>query len=150
MLLPYWDKILTEGATVLLIAPVWSAQEWYPILLELLVDVLPSISRPPERPFQQTTPSFGTSPPTCRLKGIRQKQLAQGISGRAADLTSAGWSREINMAYQSTWKRWTGWCNQQKVDPFSCNIKTFVNFLADLFEQGLQYRSINTIRSVSW
>ena len=33
------------------------------------------------------------------------------------------------------------------IDPISCNVKYFLDFLTDLFEQGMQHRSINTIRS---
>ena len=34
-----------------------------------------------------------------------------------------------------------------KLDPVSCGIQTFLDFLADLYGQGLQYRTINAIRS---
>ena len=32
-------KVWTEGATLLIVAPVWPMQSWYPVLLELLVDL---------------------------------------------------------------------------------------------------------------
>jgi len=40
-----------------------------------------------------------------------------------------------------------GWCQGRKVDPVSCGVQPFLDFLTSLFEEGLQYRSINTIRS---
>ena len=44
--------------------------------------------------------------------------------------------------------RWCGWCAERKIDPLSCGVQPFLNFLADLFEQGLQHRTINLICSV--
>jgi len=41
----------------------------------------------------------------------------------------------------------SSWCATRKVNPFSCGVEFFLDFLAELYEQGLQHRSINTIRS---
>ena len=51
------------------------------------------------------------------------------------------------MAYQSAWDKWSSWCQRQQIDPVSCEIHFFVNFLAKLYKQGLQQCSINTIKS---
>ena len=32
-------KVVLEGATMILIAPKWSRREWYPTLLDLLIDI---------------------------------------------------------------------------------------------------------------
>ena len=40
---------------------------------------------------------------------------------------------------------WCGWCAERKIDPLSCGVQSS-DFLADLFEQGLQHRTINLIR----
>lgn len=50
-----------------------------------------------------------------------------------------------NNAYQSAWSRWECWCLSWSINPFSASIAKFINFLGNLFEQGLQHRSINTI-----
>ena len=47
----------------------------------------------------------------------------------------------------SAWNKWTGWCSSRQINPFSTDIQYFLDFLAELFEAGLQYRSINTVRS---
>ena len=39
------------------------------------------------------------------------------------------------------------WCNEQDSDPISCPIGEVIKFLTHLYEQGYQYRSINTYRS---
>ena len=40
-----------------------------------------------------------------------------------------------------------GWCNQRHSDPISGPISQVVNFLAHLFKEGYQYRSLNAYHS---
>ena len=47
-----------------------------------------------------------------------------------------------NSNYCSSWNKWASWCDKQKVDPFRCILKRVLDFLAELFEQGCQYRSM--------
>ena len=79
-----------------------------------------------------------------RLESLRQHQATGGISGKASRLLLSGWSKGTNATYQSGWSKWAGWCDSREIDSISCNVK---DFLTDLFEQGMQHRSINTIRS---
>ena len=51
------------------------------------------------------------------------------------------------MAYESGWKRWLCWCTSREVDPLSSGVHPFLDFIGDLFAEGLQYRTINSIRS---
>ena len=34
-----------------------------------------------------------------------------------------------------------------KIDPFLCHVREFLDFLADLYEEGLEHRTVNSIRS---
>ena len=38
-------------------------------------------------------------------------------------------------------------CMERESDPVSCRISDIVNFLAELFHKGYQYRSLNAYRS---
>ena len=49
--------------------------------------------------------------------------------------------------YGSAWAKWSSWCVQWQEDPISCNLSRFLEFLAELFDAGLQYRTINVYRS---
>lgn len=89
----------------------------------------------------------GGSASISRMDTVRQGYTTEGISAEAAQLLSSGWSKGTNTAYQSAWKKWVSWCIPRKVDPLSCSVHPFLDFLAGLFVEGLQYRSINTIRS---
>ena len=65
----------------------------------------------------------------------------------ASQLLEVGWSKGTNTTYQSAWKRWHGWCSRQEINPISCTVQPFLEFLTSLFKEGLHYRIINTIRS---
>ncbi len=76
---------------------------------------------------------------------------AEASSNRSPEEISHLWhiagSEGTNTAYQSAWTRWSSGCSQRNLNPFSCGVNPFVTFLASLYEQGLQHRTVNTIRS---
>ena len=115
-------KVRTERCTVLLIAPCWRTQTWYPVLLELLVDY-PIFLPEPERPSQPATSAEGSS--ACCLESIRQQHTSVGVLKQAAELLAAGWSKGTNTAYQSGWRRWHSWCHSREIDPIHCGIQPF-------------------------
>ena len=49
--------------------------------------------------------------------------------------------------YGYAWKKWTEWCRLRKIDPFSSSIAAVLNFLAELFNKGLESRTIGNYRS---
>ena len=99
-------------------------------------------------PLQQSTPTSGEKPaPASHLEAIRERHIAEGVSRKASKLIQAGWSKGTNKAYQSGWSRWASWCVRRKIDPISADISHFLEFLAGLYDEGLQHRSINAIRS---
>jgi len=100
------------------------------------------------RPIRPVSPSNDNRAVTVsRLEAIRHRQQAEGISSEASQLLAAGWSRGTNSTYESAWRRWDSWCSERHIDPISCAIQPFLEFLTGLFKEGLQYRTINTIRS---
>ena len=98
-----------------------------------------------EGPSQPTTSSEIAS--SCRLESIRKQHASVGVSEQAAELLSAGWSKGTNTAYQSGWRRWYSWCYSRNIDPIHGGIQPFLDFLSEVFKEGLEYRSINVIRS---
>ena len=102
-------------------------------------------------PVQPSRPDSPTSRPrvstASRMQSIRVQYEAAGVSGQATELLLAGWSKGTNTAYQSGWSRWTSWCSKREIDPLSCGVQPFLDFLSDLFREGLKYRTINLIRS---
>ena len=94
------------------------------------------------------TPSthFECFPGIGGLAGFR-KRLVSGVSKRAAQLISNARSEGTKSSYESAWKIFNSWCGQRKVNPFHSPIQAVLDFLADLFDQGLAYRTIGCYRS---
>ena len=104
--------------------------------------------RSPERPLQQESPPPGEeATTTSRLESVRKSCSLSGISDRASVVIAAGWRKETNTAYQSGWTKWSGWCSARNLNPLSCSVHFFLDFLTELFDSGLQHRTINVIRS---
>ena len=112
----------------------------------------PSTSASPQessaRPFQQGTPpaTQGATATSC-LESVRHACSLSGISERATNIISAGWRRGTNSAYQSGWIKWTGWCSTRGLNSLSCSVQHFLDFLTELFDSGLQHRTINVVGS---
>ena len=84
---------------------------------------------------------------TSGLENFRNSLQMEGISNRAATLISQA-RREGSLAnYESSFQKWTSWCHRDKVDPFQAPLNKILDFLADLFDKGYQYRTINSHRS---
>ena len=80
-----------------------------------------SPSTPLSESLRPTTPTSHT-PVSC-LESLRRKGQAEGPLVDATTLISSGWSSGTNVAYQSAWSQWCGWCSPRKVDPFSADIQ---------------------------
>ena len=57
------------------------------------------------------------------------------------------WRTSTRVQYRSYIKKWTEYCWKWKIDPVSSPIASGVNFLAELYNQGLRYSTLNRARS---
>ena len=49
---------------------------------------------------------------------------------------------------ESAWNKWTSWHVRETVDPFCVPLSTIVNYLSTLFDEDLQYQTVNSQRAV--
>ena len=77
-----------------------------------------------------------------------------GSSGGAAqasevakELVQASWRGSTEEQYGSCWKRWINYCGREGISEYSPSLAEVMNYLASLFSEGLQYRTVNTHRS---
>ena len=89
--------------------------------------------------------SSGTT--SGRVAYLRQHYASKKLSGEAADLLLSSWRQKSSQSYDSLCKKWIGWCTERQANPVSGPIEDVVNFLAHLFHEGYQYRSLNAYRS---
>ena len=149
LLLPTFAKIQREKAKVVLVAPIWKTQPWYPQLLcgyPLLI------------PLQQDAVISPTQEEFIMPEGV-PRLAAWPLSGIKAD--QEGFLKELHVYwsphggarpnqhnnYDSLFKRWNNWCQERGRDPIRGPVADILNFLAELFEQGFQYRLLNAYRS---
>ena len=138
-------KTQIEGATIVLIAPVWRLQPWFPVLLSIIIDY-PNTSTAhsrPSDPFSELRlSSEGQSPTSGRLEGIRRHLASRKISIAATKLILASWRDKTNTNYNLAWRKWEKWCREQGIPPFAADVSAVLSFLTHEFEKGKQYRSV--------
>ena len=79
------------------------------------------------------------------MDGLRARLQKEGVS-RLHFIIKLRRSRS-NSSYGSARGKWASWCAQKKINPFCSNINQILEFLSQLFQNGLQYRTINNYRS---
>ena len=101
------------------------------------------------------TESSGRAAPTCsggtsstsRMACIRESYGAKGLSDRVVSIMQMSWRTSTESAYSSVWRRWSSWCAQRQADPVSAPLNVILDYLTELYQEGKQYRTINTARS---
>ena len=79
----------------------------------------------------------------CVGKSLKER----GISERVSKILLSSWRSSTEIHYQSAWKSFDNWYFESE-DPISCPINIVSEFLTDLFDKGLQYRTINVLTIV--
>ena len=82
------------------------------------------------------------------MEGLREQFQAEAIPVGAISLILASWRDKTNSTYNSAWRKWEHWCASHDTDPFSANIANILQFLAEEFKAGREYRSLTCYRSV--
>ena len=136
---------MIQKAQVILVAPIWKGQPWYPVLLNMLWEFPQSI--PPHPNLIQSPGSPKVNPPASRMAYLWEKLSGSSLSEEASRLFLASWRAKSNQSYDSHFRKWISWCSERGSNPISGPIAEVANFLADLYEQGYQSRSLNTFRS---
>ena len=96
----------------------------------------------------RTTPPCPTGTPTVsRVARVRESLGSKGLSDRVVSIMQKSWRGATESAYSSVWRRWSSWCTEREADPVSAPINLVLEFLTDLYDEGKQYRTINTARS---
>ena len=98
-------------------------------------------------PTNSPTGNARRSPPASRVEYLRERYKEQQLLEKATELMLASWREKSLKAYDSQFQKWISWCGTRSADPISGSVGEVVNFLADLFSQGYQYRSLNAYRS---
>lgn len=77
------------------------------------------------------------------LEDIRGSGGFADLLGSASDLLRESWAPGTRKSYKGAWSVWSRWCLERDLDPLEADERKVSNFLANLFEKGLSYRTIN-------
>ena len=119
---------------MVLVAPVWKTQPWYPLLLQMLVAILHLLVHNQVRIASRSTGSCPSDRRVVYPQGQRYRD--QKLSEEATSLMLKSWRTKTNRYYNSLFGKWHSWCSSRGSDPFSGPIKEVVNFLAHLYKEG--------------
>ena len=81
------------------------------------------------------------------MEDFRQSLQMEGISSNVAKLISHLRRKSSTTNYESTWGQWTSWGNERQVNPLRAPVNYIIIFLSEKFDKGLQYRTLNCLRS---
>ena len=93
---------------------------------------------------QRSTVSLSSA---SRMEYLRERYRDKELSEEATSLMLKSWRTKTNRSYDSLFGKWHSWCRSRDSDSFSGPISEVVNFLAYLYGEGYQYRSLNSYRS---
>ena len=84
---------------------------------------------------------------TSGVDHIREKLLKKGVSETASQLITSTRRKSSESNYNSSWRMWDSWCDKQQFDAFRCDVIKILDYLAFLFEEDYEYRTIGRHRS---
>ena len=84
---------------------------------------------------------------TSGLFSVRKQLEQKGISTAASEIMLQSRRASTTQTYEAPWGKWVLWCQQRSLDPTNTTKKFVIDFLTELFEKGLEYRTINVYRS---
>ena len=102
------------------------------------------------RSIDSSITSRENAPETSHISCVAAVRRCLGqfkLSPRVSDIIMSSWRSGTQAQYKSAWSKWSSWCAEKQEDPVSCDISCFLEFLSELFDNGLQYRTINVYRS---
>lgn len=82
------------------------------------------------------------------LATIDRSFQEKGFSSKSRKLLSASWRLGTQKDYSSKFNKFCSWCRTGKIDPYSATLTQVADFLTELFNNGLQYRTIAGYRSM--
>ena len=141
-------KVINDNANIVLVAPVWQTQHWWPLLLQLTVQLPVLLPAPPTlltRPVQSQGNPSETA--TSRLDYFQQLCTTADLSNTVTRLLSSATRQSTNKSYDCALTKWNSLCNRRKVNPISATVKDILTFLSDQFDNNLQNRTVNVLRS---
>ena len=93
--------------------------------------------------FRSTSPRPEETEASRLLDFWEVRTESLNLSESSKKLVEASWRKSTEQRYAGAWSKWLSWCSVHKVQPASPPLSQVINYLSSLFDEGLQYRTIN-------
>ena len=143
-------KKMGVKCTLIIVKPVQPSKPWY---WELLCKIRFSFPRfqifwPKTKPKPTSTPIMSESNTGfSNLEGLWQHYSSEGLSDQTNDLLESSRRLGTLYHYKTEWRKWVRRCISRKTDSVTAEVTFVLDFLSNLFSEGLGYRTINGYRS---
>ena len=83
---------------------------------------------------------------TSDMPLVRKSLKGRGLSDSATSLILQSWRKATKQQYKPFITKLEQYCSQRKINSFSATIEHGINFLAELYQTGIEYSALNTAR----
>ncbi|XP_070196565.1 uncharacterized protein [Littorina saxatilis] len=108
-------KAELEQLSLVLVAPMWTSQHWFPDLLRLAEGPPIPLNLEKGELLQPRTGIQHANPQSLRLHACRSLRLS-GASERTLDLVQKAHRKSTSSVYASHWTAWVKWCAENQVN----------------------------------
>lgn len=95
----------------------------------------------------QLDPSIVPKASAYGLRLVSEKLKVSGVSKKASKLIMNSWRSKTRKQYRCYLRRFSGFCSSRNVNPFHADVNLTLDFLSDMYSNGLGYSAINTARA---
>ena len=81
------------------------------------------------------------------MENLSERLFLSGASRTGSSFIANPRKSSSTGNYESTWRKWVGWCHRRQIDPVSCEVTPVLDFLGERFNTGYEYRTIISHRS---
>ena len=103
------------------------------------------------RPVDPAVPGGSTSTgPQPTLDGlllVRESRVKKGLSEASVSMILESWRSSTKKQYLTYIHTWIVFCDRGKVETFTSDVAHILDFLSELYKEGLGYSAINSARS---
>ena len=145
------QKVRSDEANALLVAPDWPGQPWYTQIQLMLTGApypLPKVKSLLSLPFDQEAVHALWRSLNLTVWPVSGQPTRRQVSPKVTNVLLASWSQSTKKRYQGPWWAWSNWCSSRGLCPFSAPVTDVLTFLTEtMTNQSLEYRTLAVYKS---
>ena len=111
-------------------------------------ETTPSNTRPSVSTTNKNSTPKSSSFQACGMVALNRSFQNKGFSTDTRKLMEASWRPGTRRDYAAKFNKFSGWCSEREINPYTATVTQCAEFLSFLFHSGLKYRTIAGYRSM--